>query len=498
MAIGDKEEAVKPGIFNFLRDYGCKKVITFDKKQSLAELKEKKPDIILIDLKSSKLDGFELVPLLRKKSPDTPIIVFSTVDETKKVARAMSLGAWDYLFRPIKSFSIFEHIIKHNLEKAELLKKSKKYSDADESRLPESETEDTSLSDKIGQYKETARKLKQSRNRLHSILAKVPDIIYQLNKNGEITYINEAITHYGYDHKKLIGKNILDLITPEDREKAVHKVNERRTGERHTKNLELKIVKKIELPCIPSLVFEAEGLYKNENPKTESFYGTQGIARDNTFDKLTKEKIEQTLQKKDVLLKEVHHRVKNNLQIISSILSLQSNYIKKDIDREIFLNCRNRVKSMALIHEQLYKSENFADIRMEDYIKVLVNDILASFHKSHCTKTIMDLDPVTLNIEMAIPCGLIINELLSNSLKHAFGKNDNGEIEVRFKVGKAQNALLVIRDNGKGFPEGFDFTRTESLGFQLVNALISQINGKISHSFNGGLEFNITFPLNRN
>ena len=203
--------------------------------------------------------------------------------------------------------------------------------------------------------------------------------------------------------------------------------------------------------------------------------------------------LKSSLKEKEVLIKEIHHRVKNNMQIVSSMLNLQAQHVDDDEMVDVLLESRNRVKSMAMIHEKLYQSTDLTHINCEDYIKRLVLDLFYSYGISEDQiKLIINVEEIMLNIETAIPCGLIITELVSNSLKHAFPQGRKGEIKLSVQKFD-DNYELIIHDNGIGFPEDIDYNSTDSLGLELVNTLVHQIEGTISMDSNHGTEFKIIF-----
>lgn len=210
--------------------------------------------------------------------------------------------------------------------------------------------------------------------------------------------------------------------------------------------------------------------------------------------KQAEEEIRRSLNEKEVLLREIHHRVKNNMQIISSLLDLQSQNIKDKNYSRLFEESQNRITSMLLVHEKLYQSKDLANIDFNEYIRDMVNELFQAYGEySGRIKLNMQVQEVSLGIYSAIPCGLIINELVTNSLKYAFPHDMKGEIKIA--VHKIDNEIeLVISDNGIGIPEGIDFRNTESLGLKLVSILAEgQLKGKIILNRNMGTEFNIKF-----
>ncbi|WP_052374120.1 sensor histidine kinase [Methanobacterium sp. SMA-27] len=209
--------------------------------------------------------------------------------------------------------------------------------------------------------------------------------------------------------------------------------------------------------------------------------------------KTMEKEIKTSLEEKEMLLKEIHHRVKNNLMIISSLLNLQSSYIKDKESQDIFKESQNRARSMALIHERLYQSTDLKRINFGDYITSLANEL---FHTYIADPNLIELkinvDDIFLDINTAIPLGLIVNELITNSLKYAFSDGMDGEIVIDFNSLDEHYEFAVI-DNGIGFPEDLDYKNTDTLGLQIVNSLTDQIDGEIKLDRNNGTEFKITF-----
>jgi two-component sensor histidine kinase len=225
--------------------------------------------------------------------------------------------------------------------------------------------------------------------------------------------------------------------------------------------------------------------------KAVRFVGSQ---IDITERKRAEEQLQRSLAEKEVLLKEIHHRVKNNMQVIISLLNLQTDNIDDSTVRAMFEESRNRVSSMALIHEKLYRSEDLARIDFKEYLHGLVQGI-ADTYKRHDVHLSVEMESIALDVNVGIPCGLIVNELISNSLKHAFPKGRKGLIRVGINKNREGNYVLTVEDNGIGFPAEKDFRKTSSLGLRLVNVLTGQICGTIALSRSEGTRFCITFPV---
>jgi len=210
--------------------------------------------------------------------------------------------------------------------------------------------------------------------------------------------------------------------------------------------------------------------------------------------KRAEEQIKASLREKEVLLREIHHRVKNNLQIISTLLYLQSGYIKDKQAFEMFNESINRIKSMALIHEKLYQFTDLGKIDVAEYIRELAADLFHSYGvKTDGIKLETHVREVLLSINTAIPCGLIINELVSNSLRHALPDAKKGKIYIDLSLDSDNMFTLIVSDNGVGFPKDLDFRNTETLGLQLVMTLVKQLKGTIELDRSGGTAFKITF-----
>ncbi len=213
--------------------------------------------------------------------------------------------------------------------------------------------------------------------------------------------------------------------------------------------------------------------------------------------KKIEEDVKNSLKEKEILLKEIHHRVKNNLQIISSLLNLQALSFEDKNSREKFKESINRIKSMAIIHEMLYRSGNLSVVKIKDYFESLISFITGAYTVSTkiTTELIVNSKSEVLDIDKAIPCGLILNEMISNSLKYAFKDRKSGKISIRFNEfpKKEKKFELIVEDDGVGISKNFDFLNVESFGMQIINSLVSQLDGSIALDNKGGTKFSIQF-----
>jgi PAS domain S-box-containing protein len=215
--------------------------------------------------------------------------------------------------------------------------------------------------------------------------------------------------------------------------------------------------------------------------------------RDITERKRTDEQLKASLHEKEVLLREIHHRVKNNMQVITSLLSLASGKVNDPSTRQHFVDSMHRIHSMALVHEKLYRSGNLATIDFGDYLATVTNQLMRSSGKPGITCSV-DAEKISLAVDTAIPCGLIVNELVSNSLKHAFGGREQGMVTVRLRRNDPKTVELSVQDDGAGFPPGLDFRSVLSMGMNLVVSLTDQIGGTVDLQRDGGTTFLIRFP----
>jgi len=217
-----------------------------------------------------------------------------------------------------------------------------------------------------------------------------------------------------------------------------------------------------------------------------------GMVMDITELHKAEEEIKESLKEKELLLREIHHRVKNNLQIISSLLELQKQYVKEDSTVAVLDDSKNRVMSIAMIHEKLYQSHDLSHINFKDYLNSLLTNLFYSYGVRPHINLMLNLDEVYLNMETAVPLGIIIIEIISNSLKYAFPNDMAGEIAVNLTNNNGQYEL-IISDNGIGIPEEVDLKAGTTLGLQLVDSLVNQIDGTIELDKTEGTKYIINF-----
>ena len=225
------------------------------------------------------------------------------------------------------------------------------------------------------------------------------------------------------------------------------------------------------------------------------FSGTRGILVDITEIKRYQEKLHHMIEEKDVLFRELHHRVKNNMQIISSMLQLQEEYIADEVILSALHDCEQRIDSMALVHETLYRTESLADIPFAQYLEDLAQAVTEGFATVRDIRTEIDVGGIRLSLDTAVTIGLIVNELMVNSMKYAFIDRHSGIITIRLSC-NAEHCTLMYSDDGVGLPAGFDIEKISSLGMRLVRILARQIRGvlHIESQDGAGMTCAVTFP----
>jgi PAS domain S-box-containing protein len=225
----------------------------------------------------------------------------------------------------------------------------------------------------------------------------------------------------------------------------------------------------------------------------ESSPAIQGSVIDISERKAADAQIRASLKEKNVLLREIHHRVKNNLQIITSLLNLESAKIGNPQINRIFEDCNQRIQTMSMIHEQLYRSEHFESIDFGEYAKTLVEELFGSYRIQRRIRNRLSVDSIHLGLDTAIPCGLILNELATNAIKHAFPDDREGSVEIRFRILADGQCELGVRDDGIGLPKEVRLDDLQTLGLKLVDVLTEQLEGKLQVRRSRGTEFTVTF-----
>ena len=399
-----------------------------------SELENFKPDIILSDHCLPHFNGISALKIASNLSPETPFIFVSGKIDEEFAAEMLKKGATDYVLK--NNLSKIGHSVSRALNE---------YNEQIEHKMAENS-------------------LMESEKKYRTLFEKNNNPIILFDEDGNFKDSNEAALKFlDINRDQLLKKNLSDYILYDiNNENMEFWKTDDITEVKFNVNGKHKI---LELTVTPVYL-------KN---KTLVF----GVVNDITERKKAEDRILRSLKEKELLLREIHHRVKNNLQIISTLLSLQSSKSGKINVEDLYMESQNRIQSIALIHEKLYKSDDLAHINFEAYVKDLVSDLFDSYGvNSSRIKLNLNIEEVTMGIETAIPCGLIINELVSNSLKHGFSSSETGQINVELR--KDGEYSLIISDTGSPFPEEMDIISNDTLGLELIKNLVIQLDAKLT------------------
>jgi PAS domain S-box-containing protein len=320
-----------------------------------------------------------------------------------------------------------------------------------------------------------------------------PDAIVIVGAGGKIVAVNGlAVAMFDYPRSRLIGSEI-EILVPQ-RYHSVHH-EERDTYARAPRTRPMGAGRQLTGRRSDGVEFPVEislsPLVIGDRRLVVS------IVRDITDRRRAEQIIEASLREKEALLKEIHHRVKNNLQVTSSLLRLQAALIVDPATREMFDETQGRIRSMALVHEKLYQASDLSRIDFGEYVRTLAGLL---FRSMMVDPTAVQLEveggPIYFSIDVAIPCGLITNELLSNSLKHGFPAGRRGKVVVTLKESPEGLVTLDICDDGVGLADGVQAGRSDTLGLQIVKSLASQLDGTFELEQAGGTRARVTFPGN--
>jgi len=494
-------------------------------------LHQKEPDIILADHSLPSFDGITALAIVKKKYPEIPFFFVSGKIGEEFAVEMLKNGATDYIFKNnlSKLVPAIKRALEETREKAErrraeesLLKAHVELEKNVKERTMELEEANHDLKMEISRRKQLEEELQESEKKLKDIIHYSPVPQFVIDADHKVVYWNKALEAQS-------NFNINEIVGTKKQWKAFYKekrpcmadllVDSRFDDIPHYFNNKYKKSRILDDACeaidfFPSIGEKGSWLHLTaaaiRNSKGE-IIGAVETLQDISEQKDAEEEIRKSLKEKEVLLREIHHRVKNNLQIISSLINLQSNHLEDPKTSETFREIQNRVKSIALLHEKLYQSDDISKINLADYIPHIALDLYKSYGVSSNIKLDMDVDDVYLDINKALPCGLIINELLTNSIKHAFpadtvrgqkngtltsskekSNSDNGIIHISLHE-NGDICQMTVCDNGIGYPDDMDIDKIDTLGLRLVDGLRAQLNGQIEIKTQNGAFFKLTF-----
>ncbi len=508
-----------------------KVLVAHDGKSAMEVIRTHSPDLILLDFQLSDTTGLEVLRRLASEGHNVPTILITAEGSEQIAVDAFRLGVQDYLIKPVTADSLSSAIARA-LTETRLRRETERLT----AKLKQQVTWLTALS-RVGQVVTSTLELNEVLRRIVEAgvyLTQAEEGFLALQENGSDQLYLRAVKNIDQEECKTLRSQVSDSLVKEvvsirrplrmtrisngqllkvstgllvhsllyvpillkDRVLGVLAVDNRISRQVFTEMDETLLTS---LADYAAVAIENAGLYER--------------AQQEIVERMRAEvKIEASLKEKEVLLKEIHHRVKNNLQVVSSLLNLQTDYVDDVQALGVLRDSRHRIRSMALIHETLYKSQDLARVDFSGYIRNLSAYLLRSYGQLAQAITMnIETDEVFLGIDRAVPCGLILNELLSNSLKHAFPSaedrssngarpgNENafdgtkGEIHIELRADSNRQLSLVVSDNGVGFSSDLDFRNTSSLGLQLVNTLVEQLDGAIELNDSSGTTFQITF-----
>lgn len=331
-----------------------------------------------------------------------------------------------------------------------------------------------------------AAELLQSENRFRALFEAAP-VAITIMRDGKILYANPAFLQMllvPHD-ESVIQRPIVSFLAPQSVQEGIERIRRAAEDLQVSPDTELQFKRSDEAQRDVQVTVTTVGLTDGQ--------AQVAFMTDITERKRAEKRLNDSLKEKELLLKEIHHRVKNNLQVISSLLGMQSQLVTDGQAREAYADSIRRVRSMALVHEKLYRSGDLSQIDFHEYLNSVAKELSRSLHREGITLRV-EAENIMLGIDVAVPCGLIANELVSNALKHAFARREHGTVVVSFKRLNATTLQLDVRDDGIGFPRGSDYRTMTSMGMNIIRTLTEQISGTLMFDGTAGARFSIVYP----
>jgi len=431
-------------------------------------------DLVLADFSMPRFSAPAALEILRNRGLDLPFIIVSGAIGEETAVEAMRAGAHDY-------------IMKDNL-----------------ARLVPAINRELAEARVRAERRQIRQALTERQAELAAIFDNSPIVMILVDPDSVVRQVNRAaIELSNYKPGEILGLRSGQVLG------CIHALD----GGRHCGAGEVcqacgirKAVQETFQTCAGCFRREATLRFRRNGEITEAHFlvsttalNVSGkdmvlICLEDVTDRMRAEQqIKTSLREKEMLLQEIHHRVKNNLQVILSLLSLQSKYVEDERTLQMFQESQNRVRSMVFIHEKLYRSKDVSRIDFADYVSNLAANLMHSYGLAGRVKLHVDVKDVRLGVNAAIPCGLIINELVTNSLRHAFPADRRGRVDIALRAEDDRRYVLSVSDDGVGLPADFDFNDCESLGMELVSTLTQQLGGTMKVDQSDGTRFEIAF-----
>ncbi|MCX5814806.1 MAG: PAS domain S-box protein [Proteobacteria bacterium] len=338
--------------------------------------------------------------------------------------------------------------------------------------------------------KEMEKELKKSEEKYRSIFENAIEGIFQTTPEGQFLTVNTKLARiFGFSSQEEVMEAITDIgrqlyVNPDERDEFIRIIQEKGV----VRDFELQMRRK------DGSIFWSALNYRSVYDESGKLLYYEGTCEDITDRKLAEEEIQNLLSEKELLLREVHHRIKNNMGVVVSLLSLQSNTLHDPAAVAALEDSGNRVRNMMVLYDKLYRSTDFREISAKEYLTSLIDEIVINFPNRGLVTIEKQIDDVTLDAKTLSPLGMILNELLTNSMKHAFTGRENGKISVSLSF-KDNHATLIIQDNGVGIPESIDITASTGFGMQLVGILTEQLEGSMKIERAMGMKFILEFAI---
>lgn len=430
--------------------------------EALALMLEHDFAVVLLDVNMPDMDGFETAELMRgrAKTRNVPIIFVTALsEETSYMFRGYEAGAVDYISKPIEPMilkskvDIFCELHRHRIA---LMDSERKYRSLFEEMIDGFAYHKILLDEDGKPIDYIFLEINNAFERLTGL--RKEDVVGQ-----RVTQVIAGIRESDFDWIGVYGNVAL-------------------TGRGVRFEEYLEVLGK----------WFSVAAYSPQR----GYFGA--VFEDVTERKINEKALKASLKEKEILLKEIHHRVKNNFMIIYSLLQLQSRAVKDKESMALFRESQNRVHSLSMIHEQIYRSKDQANVRFSQYIGDLAKYLVGSYGiNPNLVQLVTNIADISVDLDLMVPCGLIVNELITNALKHGFPNGRQGEVRIDLLDTGSDKLTMVVSDNGVGMPEGMDLQKQNTLGLELVCMLTKQIGGDLVMESKGGVEFRITFNRNR-